>query len=93
MRVHREGKRGRAALIGEGAQHGGKLVDAGATAAEFHRYAGLEQSGRTQGGDVVGDEIVLVGRVIGAASEQDGEFLSNVGDAAVFGRIELNGCV
>ena len=43
--VHREGERGRAAVMGERAQHRGEFVDAGAAAAEFLRHAGLDQAG------------------------------------------------
>ena len=74
MRVHREGKAGRAAVIGERAQHRGKLVDVGAAAAEFARHAGLDQTGLFQQCEIVGDEFVALVARLGAAGEFGTQF-------------------
>ena len=69
MGVHGEGERGRAAVIGQRAQHRGQIVDVGAAAAKLARHAGLDQAGLLQQGEIVGDEAILVGRIVGALGE------------------------
>ena len=68
-------------MIGERAQHGGQLVDVGAAAAQRGGHAGLDEAGGLQGGEVVGDEAVLVGRLGGAAGEQGAELAGDLGGA------------
>ena len=71
----------RAAVIGQDAQHRGEFVDIGAAAAKFRRHAGFDQAGRFQQGEIVGDELVLVGRSIGAFAQTAVELARDVGDA------------
>ncbi len=86
MGVHGEGQRGGAAVIGERAQHGGQLVDIGAAAAQLARHAGLDEAGRLQHGEIVGDEAILVGGFVGALGEDRAELAGDFDGALRRGR-------
>ena len=49
-------------MMRQRAQHRRQLVDIGAAAAQLARHAGLDQAGRLEQLEVLGDEAVLVGR-------------------------------
>jgi hypothetical protein len=82
MGVHGESKSGRAAVIGERAQHGGELIDVGAAAAELAGHARLDQARRLEERDVVCNVDVLVGRRVGATGQGRTQFARDLGGAA-----------
>ncbi len=69
-------------MIGERAQHRGKLVDVGAAAAEFARHAGFDQAGILQQCEIIRHELVLVAPRLGAAGELWAQFAGDIGGAA-----------
>src|SRR4029079_5411804 len=56
-------------VVRKRAEHFGEFFDIGAAAAKLGGHAGLHQAGRLQGGEVVGDEAILVGGFVGALGE------------------------
>ena len=67
-------------MIGERAQHGRQLVNAGTAAAELLRHARLDEACRLQKSKIVRNEPVFVGALLGALREDRPELARGVDD-------------
>jgi len=78
-------------VIAERVQHGGELIDVGATAAELARHARLDQARCLEERDIVCDIDVLVGPRLGMAGQDRPQFARDLGRAARRGGGDLDG--
>jgi hypothetical protein len=79
-------------MIGERAQHGGKLIHGGAAATQVDRHADLNETSLLQHGEIVGHEGIFILRLVGPASEDWPELAGDIDRTAGFGRICFDWC-